>query len=588
MQEIQATEQAQRTFPEGFHISSRWIFLGVAALSLVLLGLLPPLISVNRYQHRISTSIGTSLGRPVHFDQVSLNLLPLPGLTITNFVVEEDPAFGTEPIIRANTVKATLRVSSLWRRRVEFSRISFIEPSVNLVHDGRGRWNVEGILLQAASIETAPTIQPEAGSTPRFPYIEATGARLNLKQGVEKTPFSVAEADFALWLPDPRAWKMRIQGRPVRTDTSVSDTGSLQVEATLGRAGSLEKASLDLQAAWRGAPLGEVSRLLSARDLGLRGDMTASANVHGDLSHNLLETHLQISRLRRSDFVPEQAVSLDLECSGTATRMFHAIADLRCRWPIPDADGATLALAGSVPDLLQPNSADVQIGTSRVPAGVLLSWLRVASSRIPPSLSATGLLSGSVSHSTEDQPAWVGQATIPELRLSGAGLDPVPLVIAGIFLHSSGRRVDARSSGRPAPSPAATVVLSPVALPLGGRDAAVLEASADADGYSLHLSGMVLLSRLVALGAAVPQIGEGLSSVLPTGETTDPVRLDLSAHRQWSGAQVWTDNLAHARPLPPRRNRFGHRSRPPSPRVSGKVPFVRALQRVDRIKYAID
>lgn len=565
MQEIQATQQVQRSFSGRRYISSRWIFLGVAALSLVLLALLPPLISVNRYQHRISTSIGASLGRPVHFDQVSLNLLPLPGLTITNFVVDEDPAFGTEPIIRANTVKATLRVSSMWRRRVEFSRISFTEPSVNLVHDGRSKWNFEGILLQAANIETAPTAQPEAGGIPRFPYIEATGARLNLKQGVEKTPFSLSEADFALWLPDPRAWKMRIQGRPARTDTSVSDTGSLQVEATLGRTGSLESVPLDLQAAWRGAPLGEVSRLFIARDLGFRGDMTATANVHGDLSHNSLEAHLQISRLRRSDFVPEQAVSLDLECAGTATQMFHAIADLRCTWLLPNSDGATLALAGSIPDLLQPGLADIQIGTSQLPATVLLNWLRVASSRIPPSLSATGLLSGSVSHSIEDRPAWVGQATIPELRLSGAGLDPVPLVIADVFLHSSGRSVGALQSRRPSPPSGATVVLSPVALPLGGRDPAVLEASADANGYALHLSGMVSLSRLVALGVAVPQIGDGLSAVLPVDQATGPVRLDLSARREWSGAQVWIDNLSHAGPPPPRRRRSGHRSRPPSP-----------------------
>ena len=30
-------------------------------------------------------------GRPVHLDRVSLNLLPLPGFILENFVVEEDP-----------------------------------------------------------------------------------------------------------------------------------------------------------------------------------------------------------------------------------------------------------------------------------------------------------------------------------------------------------------------------------------------------------------------------------------------------------------------------------------------------------------
>jgi len=538
-------------------ISSRWVFLGISALSLLLLALLPPLISVNRYQRRISTSIGTSLGRPVHFDQVSLNLLPLPGFTITNFVVEEDPAFGSEPIIRANSVKATLRVRSLWRRRVEFSRISFADPSINLVHDARGRWNFESILLQAANIETAPTAQPQSGSTPRFPYIEATGARLNFKQGMEKTPFSLSDAEFALWLPDPQAWKMRIQGRPVRTDTSVSDGGSLQVEATLGRAASLESVRLDVQATWRGAALGEVSRLFFARDLGLRGDATLTANARGDLSHNSVKTRLEITRMRRSDFVPEHDVSLDLECAGTALQMFHAIADLRCSWPVPDSDGATLALAGSIPNVLQLGSADVQIGTARLPAAVLLNWLRVASSRIPPSLSASGLLSGSMYRSTEDPPVWIGEATIPELRLSGAELTPSPLVLNNVFLHSSTRASDTRQTSRSPSAATSTFLLSPVALPLGGKDPATLEASADANGYSLHFSGTVAVRRLLALAAAVPQFGEGLSLVLPAQGPEDPVRLDLSAHREWNGQQVWSDNLARTKSSPIHRPRMG-------------------------------
>src|SRR5260370_40319924 len=112
----------------------RLLYLALAALVILLLVLLPPLISLNRYQKRIANSISDSLGRPVHLDRVSLNLLPLPGFTLEKFVVDEDPAFGSEPVIRANSVRATLRISSLWRRRVEFSTISFSDPSVHLVH----------------------------------------------------------------------------------------------------------------------------------------------------------------------------------------------------------------------------------------------------------------------------------------------------------------------------------------------------------------------------------------------------------------------------------------------------------------------
>lgn len=546
MQEIEAKYPQQTSTARTPRRFGRWIFLAASFLTLLLLGILPPLIGVNRYQHRISTSIGASLGRPVHFDHVSLNLLPLPSFTITNFVVEEDPSFGAEPIIRANSVTATLRVSSLWRGRVEFSRISFDSPSLNLVHDADGKWNVQGILLQAAHIQTAPTGQRNPGSAPRFPYIEATGARLNLKQGIEKTPFSLVETDFALWQPDAQVWKMRIEGRPVRTDTSVSDTGTLQMEATLGHAGALGSVPLDLQATWRNAPLGEASRLILARDLGLRGEMTVSTTVHGNLDRNTFQARVQLNHLRRSDFVPEQTVSIDLQCNGTTARVFHAIPDVRCSWPVPDSDGALLALAGSVPDLLQLRSADVEIGVSRLPARVLLNWLRVASSRVSPGLSASGLLSGSVSHDPESGGTWAGQATVAGLQLSSERFDPSPLTIESFFLHSVA--IGSHATQRGTSLPAQDVVLAPTALSLGGRDPALLEGQADRNGYKLHLSGMVVLSRLAALALAIPQFGDGLAEILPANRATAPARVDLSAYRAWGGGQTWTDNLASTTP----------------------------------------
>ncbi len=558
MQQTEVTRQAEVSAARTRRLPRRWITLAAVLVSLLLLLVLPPLISVNRYQHRIATSISTSLGRPVHFDSVSLNLLPVPSFTITNFVVEEDPAFGAEPIIRANRVKATVRVSSLWLRRVEISRISFTEPSLNLVRNRKGAWNFQGIILQAAQIESAPTGQRTAGRAPRFPYIEATGARINLKQGYEKTPFSLAESDFALWLPDPGAWRMRIQGRPLRTDTSVSDTGILQIEATLGRATSLEAVPLDMQAAWRSAPLGEASRLVLGRDLGMRGDLTVTASIQGNLSKNSLHTRMEVSGLRRSEFVPEQALSLDLDCKGVATREFRSISDLRCSWPVADGNGATLALAGSIPDVLAPATADLQAGTARLPAAVLLNWLRVMSSRVPPTLVATGLLSGSVAHAEGGPGGWVGQASVPELRLSGAKFGPVPLAVEDLLVQSTDREGDAgqdRATGQP-------LAVSEVLLPLGGKDPATLEAAADGSGYTLHLSGMIALSRLAALAGSVPQFGDGLVAVLPTNRAAGPVRLELRARREWGGEQVWTDLLAHpgATPSRPARTK-GHRRR---------------------------
>src|ERR1700756_2252483 len=417
----------------------RLLYLAVAALVILLLVLLPPLISVNRYQKRIANSIGDSLGRPVHLDRVSLNLLPLPGFILENLVVDEDPAFGSEPVIRANSVRATLRFSSLWRRRVEFSTISFTDPSVNLVHLANGKWNLESILLHAAHIDAAPTAQRRAGSAPRFPYIEATGARVNLKFNQEKTPFSLADADFALWLPDPQQWHLRIEARPTRTDSNDSDTGTLQVEGTLGRAASLGQVPISLRGEWRNVPLGQASLVVLGRDAGLRGDMILSANAQGTVRNSALQTRLQLTGARRADFVPVQPVDVDLQCLGSATSDFHSFQDIHCSWPpAGSSNPPTLAISGAIPDIRDPNSAAIEISTPGLPADTLLDLLHVASSRVPADLAASGTLTGSLSYRPDPASAtpWQGEMLLTNASLVNPRSGATSLVIGDVAVQS--------------------------------------------------------------------------------------------------------------------------------------------------------
>ncbi len=536
------------------HTLRRLLYLAFAALALLLLILLPPYISVNRYQRRIATSISDSLGRPVHLDRVVLNLLPLPGFTLENFVVDEDPAFGSEPVIRANSVRATLRLSSLWSRRVEFSTISFTEPSVNLVHTATGKWNLESILLHAAHVAAAPTDQKKAGPAPRFPYIEATGARLNLKLDHEKTPISLTDADFALWLPDPQQWHLRLTAHPARTDTDVSDTGTLEVEGTLGRAASLGQVPISLRGEWRNVPLGEGSRVLLGRDAGLRGEMTLTANAQGTVSNSAVQARLRLTDARRADFVPAQPLSVDLQCLGNATSDFHAFENLHCSWPpAGSSDAPILALTGTLPDIRNLSSANFQIGTPGLGAPTLLQWLRIASARIPVDITAAGALTGNLTYAPSPNGALPLQG---ELLISNASLiNPhaglTSLVIGDVALSSSAPVVPEthHPKGR---HPLATPItngflLAPTELALGGKDPATLDGHFDATGYTLHLTGMASIARLQALAAALPQLGDGLNEVLPTNRAAGPFRIDLTATRYWGKPQTWTDTS----PRPP-------------------------------------
>lgn len=562
-------------FPSNHKLRRRLAFLLTIVLVILLLAFIPPLINVSRLQRRIARNISASIGRPVHFDRLSLTMLPSPGFALENFVVNDDPAFGYEPILRANEVRATLRLSSLWRGRPEFSTISFGDgTSINLVHLSDGRWNIESLLFQAQHIPAAPTAQRHAGPAPRFPYIEATAARVNLKLDQEKTPFSLDQAEFALWEPESNQWRLRVSARPVRTDTSPSETGVFRIEGTLGSpnqtAPNLAATPIDFRGDWREAQLGGLSQFVSGSDAGLRGDIEASFTLQGRVDLNTITTNISVRNARRADFIPPTPLALEARCQAQASQTFHAFTGIACYWPPPDsAETSTLIIAAEVPDVRTPDTASVRVTLPAVPASTFFNWISVATRHPPIGLAGPGILSGGLLWGLPDantsavpglapRPSWTG-----ELELSGGSValeGQPPVALGDIILQSTQAAPPPTHSrhGKAAPPPPPPLHdsfdLEPVSLDLGGKSPAGLTGHLDDTGYTLHLTGSVLPSRLLAVGKAVPQLGDGLADCLPKPEDADdspgtpqrrvplpeaPIQVDLTATRAWGSAQLW-------------------------------------------------
>jgi AsmA protein len=570
----QFTDQYAAPYPEPNAVKpplrGRRIWKFAAALLFVLALLLtPPLLNMNRLRRRITVSMSQSLGRPVHLDNVTLTLLPVPGFTLENLVVSEDPSFGSEPVIRANVVRANLRFSSLWRRQVEFASIKFgvddrgSGPSVNLVRRADGRWNLESILLHAAQTTTAPTAQQKAGPAPRFPYIEATGARINIKSGDEKLPFALTEADFALWLPSPEQWRVRLDGRPMRTDVPVSDTGTLQVEATLQRAAHVAGVPLEVTAHWKQAPLGEMSRVLHGADAGWRGGVETTATLNGTLGNAHLSSVTRLRGLRRADFIPQKELDLDVRCESEMNVAAAQLTAPQCQ--LSKAPHRLLNIGETdvpSPTLLAWSAAQLDLTTRRALAqtvdtpGLPLDWLldvaRLFSQRIP-AYDPAGMLIAHFAQSPAGKaqpPAgiWTGSATGTQpvtLGATAAGKDdtvPVHFVIT------------AQDGG---------LALAPLQLPLGAKgEALTLGGTLTRQGYRFALAGAASSAQLKQLQAWLPPLGDGLASVVPPSATTDasPARLDFTCTRTWGQPQTCAPNAAT--PAPVRRSmKPAHRRR---------------------------
>src|ERR1035437_5568477 len=138
--------------PQGRHRGRTRLWIAAAAVAAILaLLIVPPLLSISRYKNRITQLMSASLGRPVRLSSVELRLLPRPAFVLTDLTVEEDPAYGAEPVLHANTVTASFRLLSLWRGRLEIGRVSVDEASLNLVRTDAGRWNLDPLFRTAAA-----------------------------------------------------------------------------------------------------------------------------------------------------------------------------------------------------------------------------------------------------------------------------------------------------------------------------------------------------------------------------------------------------------------------------------------------------
>ncbi|HSU18705.1 MAG TPA: AsmA family protein, partial [Acidobacteriaceae bacterium] len=507
-----------------------WAVVLIAVL--LILALTPPLLNVGRYQRRILSSMSQSLGRPVHLDSVQLHLLPVPGFTISNLVVSEDPAFGDEPTIRANTVVAQLRISSLWKRRVEFSRVLFQNPSVNLVRNANGRWNLESVLLHASQVDTAPTAQQQAGPAPRFPYIEATGGRINIKLGEEKMPFALTEADFALWLPSPQVWRVRLVGKPTRTDSNIGDPGIMRLEGSLQRAANMGDVPVNLQASWHDAPLGEASRLVTGDDRGWRGTLHADASLQGPLAAAVLRTNITLDDLRRADFVPSRSLDVSLKCSSTADLPAASLRDVSCLIPTDEGKPPIQLTAASV-DLANPFQAPADLEAEKLPVRWVFGWARLFSPRIPSS-NVPGTLDAVIDHAGGSSPSpWSGT---------------VGLTLAGTLHRSNGELLTPKAEAETPPQGFAAsltstgnnwqLVLPPTPLRLGPSAELTVSAQASPAGYSFTANGNASPAQIAAIAHALPQLGDGAATTATTtasANTVGPVALSCS--RSWSGGQ---------------------------------------------------
>lgn len=506
-----------------------------AIAALVLLALVvPPLISMGRFRARIDQSIARALGRQVTIGEVNLRLLPQPGFDLQRLVVADDPSFSAEPMLRADEVTAYLRLSSLWRGRLEIARLSLGNPSLNLVRRGDGRWNVYALLERTARTPSAPTAQSKPELRPRFPYIEGDSGRINFKTGAEKKVYALTDADFALWQETQDKWNFRVAARPVRTDQNLSDTGTVHLEGSFRRAPSLRETPLNVRMSWENAQLGQVTELIYGRDRGWRGALNLSARLEGTPASLGVRAEARVQDFRRYDIITPGSLDLRARCGARFSSVDQSWSQLACTAPVQTG---LLTVNGGAVAPFSGGPYQFKMVAQQLPMQSVVTAAQRAKRDLPEDLTAGGVLNASFlvtkSAQTGGRRVWSGDGQTSDFVLSSdlsnnqLKLGVIPFTVVGGSKGLPARPRKHRSLA-PGIAPELRLALGPFRLALSNSAPAVLYAWLSRQGYEVNLQGEAQLSRL-------EQVARTLGVHAPPPVKTGTARIDLQVAGLWAG-----------------------------------------------------
>ena len=401
---------------------------------------------------------------------------------------------------------------------------------------------------------------PARAAPRRCPYLEATDSRINFKDGAEKLPFSLVNADLSFWQENPGEWRIRLRGQPARTDVSLhlEETGVVRMEASVRRAEALRQMPVHLDLDWREAQLGQLARLVTGSDPGWRGDLTGELHLDGTADAAQITMRLRASGVHRAEFTPVAPMDFDARCGLLYHYAERSMENLTCDSPLGDGH---VHITGEKP--AEDSSPRFSVALDHIPVTAGLDALRTLRSDLAPDLEARGTVSGRIVYDaraqtntaaaqpgpptkltrnhvpkprTENSGPLTGSLTVEDLILSGDNLGkPIqtpkftlqPMTIEPATPASPAQASQTETANLP------QALAGSVAIPAGGAIPLILNLRFSLSGYQVGARGQASFARARDLARATGIPGTDALAAF-AGE---PIAVDLVAEGPWMPAE---------------------------------------------------
>ena len=383
----------------------KYVLFGLAAV--VLLGLIAPFVSAGAYRNQIQKSLEASLGRPVTIGSIHYTLFAGPGFSIENVTIGEDPRYGIEPCAYVPNLVARIRLDKLLAGSVQFAELRLSDPTLNLVKQSDGTWNIVEILERIGGTSSR--------SWNILPAIDISDARLNFKFGDRKTVFYMDGADISTYPESTGKVHIRFSGSPSRTDRSGHGFGMVRGEANWYLKPSSPLANkLEADLTLERSNLSETITLIEGYDIGIHGSISSHVVVSGPEGALQVRGDLRLEDVHRWDLLPASGEDWHVRYEGHVDLLQHKI-QLQTT-PGPSGTPSPVSLQLRVNDFLRAPAWSVLVQLHRAPAQNLLPLAARLGVEFPAELKAAGTVEGAVGYSNRS--GWNGGLAFEDLNAS--------------------------------------------------------------------------------------------------------------------------------------------------------------------------
>jgi len=263
----------------------RWWRLALALVAIVIVAqvAVSVLVRTRRVHDFLVGQLSRAFGRPVEVGHFEAQLLPRPTLDAAAITVGEDPAFGSEYFLRAESLSAGFRWAGLLLGRFEFGTLSFSRPSLILVRNAEGRWNLERWLPPAKAASSGVFYGPQqATPSNHLRTIEFDDGRVGFKLENDKQAFALTGVVGRVEQVASGRWQLALEATPWRSGVALQSTGTLRVRGDVaGTSARLQPAQIQVH--WGEASLADIFRLWRGQDYGVRGLFALDAILQSGL-----------------------------------------------------------------------------------------------------------------------------------------------------------------------------------------------------------------------------------------------------------------------------------------------------------------